>query len=313
MSEPAVQELYAKLQLGNDGFRLLFVQSINEHGIPVCTLERFELTSKGSGLSYVAVSYTWGSQAFDHKILCGGVQLKVTRSCYDAIVAIFEFNERAMTCVWIDQLCIDQTNLAERGEQVVLMRKIYAGAQSVVMWLDTFENLTCGLSEQGEDIDPRYRPSQVTQQATTDTTQMTPAKPVTNLEVDETVNLLQLLSQRLQIAWKEPNRALNRPVSELPITFRAWDHVIAIIRHRYFSRLWILQEILHDKKDVFTLLRGRKFGLNLVSDILLSILSTEGPDTKESDRILPPRILSTRSASTRSASTRSIAYSAYMS
>ena len=37
--------------------------------------------------------------------------------------------------MWIDAICIDQSNLLERGEQVLLMRAIYRSASCVLIWL----------------------------------------------------------------------------------------------------------------------------------------------------------------------------------
>jgi len=37
--------------------------------------------------------------------------------------------------VWIDALCIDQKNLAERSHHVVLMKDIYGIASEVIIWL----------------------------------------------------------------------------------------------------------------------------------------------------------------------------------
>lgn len=37
--------------------------------------------------------------------------------------------------IWIDQLCINQSDLEERSSQVLLMCDIYHGAQEVVVWL----------------------------------------------------------------------------------------------------------------------------------------------------------------------------------
>jgi hypothetical protein len=36
---------------------------------------------------------------------------------------------------WVDAICIDQANTQERGHQVSIMRAIYEGAQSVIVWL----------------------------------------------------------------------------------------------------------------------------------------------------------------------------------
>lgn len=38
--------------------------------------------------------------------------------------------------IWIDQICIDQSNVLERNHQVALMSKIYSRCQSVIMWLN---------------------------------------------------------------------------------------------------------------------------------------------------------------------------------
>ena len=37
--------------------------------------------------------------------------------------------------MWVDAICIDQTNLIERGQQVQLMHKIYKEAYDAVIWL----------------------------------------------------------------------------------------------------------------------------------------------------------------------------------
>ena len=40
-----------------------------------------------------------------------------------------------MSYFWIDALCINQTDNDEKGQQVRLMREIYASAESVIVWL----------------------------------------------------------------------------------------------------------------------------------------------------------------------------------
>ena len=37
--------------------------------------------------------------------------------------------------LWIDALCIDQTNIPERNDQVTRMRDLYAGAAKIIIWL----------------------------------------------------------------------------------------------------------------------------------------------------------------------------------
>ena len=82
---------------------------------------------------YDALSYCWGPATDKTWITCNGQRLDVTRDLERALqrfrspdVAVF---------LWIDQICIDQENLAERGKQVELMRYIYRRAKSVTIWL----------------------------------------------------------------------------------------------------------------------------------------------------------------------------------
>jgi hypothetical protein len=42
---------------------------------------------------------------------------------------------------WIDALCIDQTNIAERNHQVQMMGQIYSSSAFVLVWLGTKTNV----------------------------------------------------------------------------------------------------------------------------------------------------------------------------
>ena len=82
---------------------------------------------------YSALSYCWGSATDKTQITCNGQRLEITRDLERALhrarspdVPVF---------LWIDQICIDQDNLVERGRQVELMRYIYRRAKNVTIWL----------------------------------------------------------------------------------------------------------------------------------------------------------------------------------
>ena len=42
----------------------------------------------------------------------------------------------------VDALCIDQTNITERGQQVNMMAQIYGNAEEVIVWLGKSSNFT---------------------------------------------------------------------------------------------------------------------------------------------------------------------------
>lgn len=43
--------------------------------------------------------------------------------------------DKADIYLWVDQTCVDQTNIQERNHQVALMSRIYTQAASTITWL----------------------------------------------------------------------------------------------------------------------------------------------------------------------------------
>lgn len=81
---------------------------------------------------YEALSYAWGEDL--HQItLQNGTVTTLTTNLYHAL----RYLQRpyAARVLWIDALCIDQENGAERSKQAQLMGQIYATAWRVLIWL----------------------------------------------------------------------------------------------------------------------------------------------------------------------------------
>ncbi|KAL2050977.1 hypothetical protein ABVK25_008723 [Lepraria finkii] len=57
----------------------------------------------------------------------------LSTNLYNALRRLRE--HRSFDCLWIDFLCIDQTDVRERNEQVQKMRQIYSNARMVPIWL----------------------------------------------------------------------------------------------------------------------------------------------------------------------------------
>jgi hypothetical protein len=82
---------------------------------------------------YVALSYTWGDPRDAQTITMGNTPVSVTRNLYSALHHLrHDSNTRA---VWIDALCINQTDNEEKSWQVQLMGEIYQRADHVSVWL----------------------------------------------------------------------------------------------------------------------------------------------------------------------------------
>jgi len=85
---------------------------------------------------YVALSYCWGDPNNRVPIEVNGTQAPVTTNLEAAMRILRDQQPMQRGCaIWIDALCINQRNLAERVEQVGRMRDIYKSARSVVIWV----------------------------------------------------------------------------------------------------------------------------------------------------------------------------------
>ncbi|EXJ66746.1 uncharacterized protein A1O5_09941 [Cladophialophora psammophila CBS 110553] len=93
---------------------------------------------------YNAMSYCWGDPRMDGRVIVDGHVFRVTQNLESALRQMRKraAKEAAATRAsspktfwWIDQICINQGDIEERGNQVSLMRRIYRGAQSVHIWL----------------------------------------------------------------------------------------------------------------------------------------------------------------------------------
>lgn len=135
-----VAQIYSD-QLDNKSFRLATV-SLGafpdiETQVPSVTLATHPLSPR---IAYNALSYTWGPprnlEEIDDSnaiILLNGHLFEVQPNLYDALL------ELEATCpetpIWIDALCINQSNQTERSAQVSVMNQIYGGAARVIVWL----------------------------------------------------------------------------------------------------------------------------------------------------------------------------------
>ncbi|KAK4448890.1 heterokaryon incompatibility protein-domain-containing protein [Podospora aff. communis PSN243] len=82
---------------------------------------------------YEALSYTWGDSSQKRTIGLNGIDFDVTTNLHAALNRLRLPDSKRL--LWVDAICIDQTNTDERAAQVPRMREIYQRAQRVVIWL----------------------------------------------------------------------------------------------------------------------------------------------------------------------------------
>ncbi|CAF9939018.1 MAG: hypothetical protein HETSPECPRED_001456 [Heterodermia speciosa] len=123
--------------------RLLTITDSTPHF--VCSLQTHLLREAPS---FTALSYTWGdsfapsapdsprnSNALNEDLFVtlGDTQLPIQENLAWALSSLTSQGLKGP--LWIDAICIDQNNPAERSSQVMLMGDIYAGANEVIVWL----------------------------------------------------------------------------------------------------------------------------------------------------------------------------------
>ena len=98
---------------------------------------RLEVTGIDSTGSYEALSYVWGTsnQSGNISIRNGDNEWPVdlTASLKETLLRLrFTDRERRL---WVDQICINQSDLSERSQQVQFMNRIYKRASHILVWL----------------------------------------------------------------------------------------------------------------------------------------------------------------------------------
>ena len=139
LAGPRSIRLVRVLGFGEDGLNKSFVK---------CTIETHELDSVPP---FQALSYTWASPMYEElegsystqggkddalhgeEIDVDGSSCAISGNLFSALIWLAE--TKMQDCIWVDSICIDQGNMAEKAVQISLMGDIYSGAKNVIVWL----------------------------------------------------------------------------------------------------------------------------------------------------------------------------------
>ncbi|KAH8671614.1 heterokaryon incompatibility protein-domain-containing protein [Xylariales sp. PMI_506] len=161
---------------------------------------------------YEAISYTWGSDSANVPIICEDKSLGVTTSLWTALKHLRD--RKQPRTLWADAVCINQSDLPERGDQVSLMARIYSQASRVLIWLGPddnkdIENVHASISQVLSLIPEVHAAAEDVQRVTKD---------------------MFLNASELQKAG-EPN-----------ILDHDWRSICCILARPWFTRKWVVQE-----------------------------------------------------------------------
>jgi len=115
--------------------------------------------------------------------------------------------------IWIDAICIDQTNIEERNSQVAMMGRIYSASSYTLGWLGREDDSTL---------------------AAVDT-------------LSKIVSMGNRLSQSSIIPYRTGD-SLAFELEGLPhISINEWDALAALVSRQWFRRIWVIQEVVFAK------------------------------------------------------------------
>jgi Heterokaryon incompatibility protein (HET) len=164
--------------------------------------------------AYTALSYTWGDAPTRRDIkCCGGGTVLVTENLYYALKAIR--NPNITRLFWIDQITINQRDTAEKADQVQMMGEIFAKAEETWIWLSQ------------EVWMDRYLIS---------------ALPSFLLLCEENAdNMCVTTTFRRSVVQISESAIADR------LPKRAWESLSKLLSNRYFTRVWVIQEIIKSR------------------------------------------------------------------
>jgi hypothetical protein len=93
-----------------------------------------------SDAEYEALSYVWGDLNTQKDVDIGGQRTPVTDNLHLALQRLR--HPTKTRTIWIDQLCINQSDNLERSSQVAMMRDIYQKSSCCIIWLGELEGIS---------------------------------------------------------------------------------------------------------------------------------------------------------------------------
>ncbi len=179
--------------------------------------------------AFNALSYTWGlpfheditdlekpnTQTGDtFNIECDdnhGLEVTITENLFYALKQIISnAGTESITPIWVDALCINQSNESEKSSQVNMMSDIYSAASKVIVWLGK------------DDPSPRFLWMHTSVELEKYLTDVAFGK----LDGIPTADVLKSLGMESLQEWQD----------------MWWNYVSFFRGQRYFRRVWIIQE-----------------------------------------------------------------------
>ncbi|PQE13296.1 heterokaryon incompatibility protein [Rutstroemia sp. NJR-2017a BVV2] len=207
--KPVLQD-YVYSRLPDASIRLLKFKSRGPLNTVECDLQVFPLSPEGRLPKYHTLSYCWGDPTRNSSLRCNGKEVLITTTLEEALLHLVALDRGNVEWIWIDQICIDQTNKEEKGTQVNMMREIYQKSERTTIWLGPEIK---GIETTSSLLEKMWRLHIEDQDLVSGSRKR---KPYTPSELEAT----------------------NLP----PARDRSWKVLVELLSRPWFVRTWVIQE-----------------------------------------------------------------------
>ncbi len=259
--------LYSPLDEAASQIRLLEIEP--QHNDNQQTFScRMRTVSLDDNIKFFGLSYVWGDSSDRVDVVVNGIVIPVTKNLEAAlrhiqrngrtVIETESWREKtdghpsldqAPLSLWADAICINQDDLKERESQVLLMRRIYSAAETVLAWLG----------------DQDYT------------------------DVFEAFEAFSIEIQRCRLSGQEVLGSLEwMDDLELFRDGKIWDNIEDFLVNSYWSRIWILQEIVLAKWMVLVTSNGSFAWITVASVSSLLVGKTRETWSSPSNQVRLP-------------------------
>ncbi|KAI0967575.1 HET-domain-containing protein [Xylaria arbuscula] len=93
--------------------------------------------------TYETLSYCWGLHTTKQvKISVNGLDFLIAANLHAALLRLRHLDYNRPKTLWIDAICINQSDVIEKSNQIALMGNIYSLSQRVIIWIGEHDALT---------------------------------------------------------------------------------------------------------------------------------------------------------------------------
>ncbi|CAO2647558.1 Nn.00g084800.m01.CDS01 [Neocucurbitaria sp. VM-36] len=209
---------------------------------------------------FVALSYVWGYPFDREAIKVNGTDVPATMNLEAALRRVR--NTEKAELLWVDAICINQTDIPEKNAQVMRMKEIYTKASRVLVWAGD------KLKDQDEDDGEKFIHD-----------------AETSMKLLKNVHRI---AQGKELAIKpDPYNMFVADMApfEDPTTVglpsvdsKEWDSLNEFLSRPWFSRVWIIQEVASASEAILLVGKDAMIGWKQTAVAIIWLLCHGYPD-----------------------------------